>query len=171
MPGSADPRRIDPPLPAPVRRLLRRHGIDPDRAVRDRRGRARIFLGKRHPYAQSSGQQWVYRLVVMLCLGRPLLGGEQVHHADGDPANDRPSNLMLVLAEYHGRLHCALHPESEIRGRRLVALSRFGRPIPAFRLGAVLSSRPLPRPRRDAKEAIAAHGRSSAKTIDSRARR
>lgn len=95
---------------------------------RDRRGRARIWLGRStswregwrpigapeaprvwvHPLANSGGWQWLSRYLVMADLGHLLRRDEHVHHRDGNWRNDLPANLLVLLAEYHGRLHaCA----------------------------------------------------------------
>ena len=109
----------------------------------DSRGRVRLFLGKKHPLAQKSGQQWRARLVATLFLGRLLAENEHVHHLDGDSQNDHPSNLQVVLAEYHGSYHCALSPVTKIVGERLVEMRKLGEEVQGFRAGAVLSTHPV----------------------------
>ena len=97
---------------------------------RDARGRARIWLGRSsvpqdgwrrvevrtgrgrrtfyvHPLATSGGWQWLSRYLVMADLGHLLRRDEHVHHLDLDWRNDLPSNLEVLLAEYHGRLHAS----------------------------------------------------------------
>lgn len=46
-----------------------------------------------------------YRLVMEEHLGRPLRPGEQVHHINGDPTDDRIENLQLMTVQEHSRLH------------------------------------------------------------------
>ena len=72
-----------------------------------RRGWVRVQLGKGHPYANSGGWQWEHRLVAMEQLGRVLRTDEHVHHKDLDRANNRPENLEVRAAAYHGRLHAS----------------------------------------------------------------
>jgi hypothetical protein len=83
--------------------------------VADDRGYVRIWLGKGHRFAQKSGQQWRHRYVVMLQLDRKLESCEHVHHVNGVKGDDRPENLELLLAEYHGAIHCALTPLGHAR--------------------------------------------------------
>lgn len=78
--------------------------------IPDKRGRVRIHLGRGHPLAQKSGQQWRSRYVAMVELGRILRDDEHVHHIDLNKSNDRPDNLEVLIAEFHGSLHCALTP-------------------------------------------------------------
>lgn len=61
------------------------------------KGRWRVFLGKKHPWANASGWQWRYRLLVQLLLGRPLDLIEQVDHVNGNREDDRPENLRVYL--------------------------------------------------------------------------
>lgn len=56
-------------------------------------------------------QMWFYRGVMAAQVGRLLTEEEIVHHRNGDPADDRPENLMLTTREEHIELHRA-----ELRG-------------------------------------------------------
>jgi hypothetical protein len=52
--------------------------------------------------------EWLHRAVMMVKLGRALRRGEQVHHQDGNRANNHPYNLKVCAdpqehAEAHGR--------------------------------------------------------------------
>lgn len=73
---------------------------------RDRRGRAWIWLGLGHPLANSGGWQYLSRYLVMSDLGRVLRSDEHVHHRQSH-RDDSLSNLEVVLAEFHGRLHAS----------------------------------------------------------------
>ena len=75
------------------------------RVRRDPRGRARVQLSPGHRFANSGGWQWVNRFVAMSLLERELATEEHVHHVDHDRKNDAPSNLEVVVAEYHGWAH------------------------------------------------------------------
>jgi hypothetical protein len=68
-----------------------------------------------HPYPSditSSGTKYVllHRLIMEARLGRFLEPGEVVHHRDGDPSNNDPSNLELFASQAdhirigHGRV-------------------------------------------------------------------
>jgi len=99
-------------------------------------GYASIYIGRPHPLARRSGQQRRARLIAMLSLNRHLLPSEHVHHLNRDRLDDRPANLEVVAAEYHGAIHCAFVKLTECPdGVRLIELdeppplsggSRFG---------------------------------------------
>ena len=60
------------------------------------------------PMARKDGYIMEHRLIVARCLGRCLKRSEVVHHADHDPTNNDPANLMLFSSntahkKYEGR--------------------------------------------------------------------
>jgi len=62
-----------------------------------------------HPAAQGKGYVLEHRLVIEEKLGRPLRPEEQVHHIDGNPANNAPENLIVFAnagrhRAYHRKL-------------------------------------------------------------------
>ncbi len=83
---------------------------------RDERGRIRVTLGKRHPYANSGGWAYRYRLVVAYALGRRLRRDEHVDHINGVVDDDRLENLRLLTPEIHGRYHAWLFELAGCRG-------------------------------------------------------
>jgi hypothetical protein len=51
-----------------------------------------------------------HRLVMAVMLGRMPGPGEAVHHVDGNPRNNHPSNLQLVRTGQHTRDHLCRVP-------------------------------------------------------------
>jgi len=63
----------------------------------------------------KKGYNLEHRLVLENTLGRKLLKREIVHHADGNPTNNRLSNLILLSPETHVRIHCLGKPNIKNR--------------------------------------------------------
>lgn len=60
----------------------------------------------RYVQAKLNGRKGrAHRLLMEAKLGRRLKTSEYVHHKDGNPRNNDPSNLELTDPETHGRLH------------------------------------------------------------------
>jgi hypothetical protein len=63
----------------------------------------------------ASGYVWItlpdgdgmleHRWVAQQTIGRELRRGEEVHHVNGDRADNRPENLMVLTVAEHRRLH------------------------------------------------------------------
>lgn len=74
-------------------------------AMRDRRINAKDRKGKEvHTYNKQLGEV-EHRKIMRLKLGRPLRQDEVVHHKDGNPLNNKPSNLVVMSRSEHTRLH------------------------------------------------------------------
>lgn len=65
------------------------------------------------------GKNRQHRRIAEALLGRSLVTREHVHHVDGDKANNEPSNLVVVQAGDHQRLHAGKEvPCLDLQGRR-----------------------------------------------------
>jgi hypothetical protein len=91
------------------------------------RARARELSGENHPgwkgghKSKASGYRIVcingkreleHRVIMAEVLGRPLRSDEQVHHIDGNRANNDPSNLVIVDASEHTKITAKRHHTS-----------------------------------------------------------
>lgn len=84
---------------------------------------------KHPPYLRADGYRLVYtgsrrrelehRMVMAQALGRPLSSSEQVHHLNGDRADNRLENLVLLTASEHQALHDALGTHIQRVARRV----------------------------------------------------
>ena len=58
-----------------------------------------------HPNANTNRLYPLHRVLMENSIGRNLLRGEHVHHINGDKFDNRLSNLELLAASEHARLH------------------------------------------------------------------
>lgn len=83
------------------------------------RGRKQVYVGRdkdgRPRYRRRSHVAWESAHP-----SDPVLPGEHIHHADHDPTNDDPGNLVKFTAEEHARHHAGIITASE-RSRRMKA--------------------------------------------------
>lgn len=82
--------RYGDPLSGPSRKTGRSRLIDKD-------GYARIYVPG-HSEAMTRGYALEHRVVMADLLGRPLRPNENVHHRNGDRADNRPENLELWVS-------------------------------------------------------------------------
>lgn len=124
----------------PFAKVVHLPGDWPGTITEDRRGRLRIYLGKRHPAANSGGWTWLPRFIVWRETGQVLRPDEHVHHEcthAGELRCANPAHFRVVLAEYHG----ALHGAATLLWRQRDAGGRFAPQPPTFpipRYGAIL---------------------------------
>lgn len=64
-----------------------------------------VVLAPSDPEADSRGYVYEHRLVARGILGRPLVGGEVVHHIDGDKTNNAPDNLQVFTSQSEHMRH------------------------------------------------------------------
>lgn len=67
-------------------------------------------------YVRLSDDRYLHRVVMERTIGRSLLPQEFVHHKDGNPSNNDPSNLELTTNSEHRKMH-ALEQERDNAGR------------------------------------------------------
>ena len=72
-----------------------------------------------HPAADRWGYVAQHRLIMERLLRRLLAPGEVVHHLDGNRSNNDPSNLWLLSASEHHRLHNRMRPKFYRLPRRI----------------------------------------------------
>jgi len=93
------------------------------------------YISQGHRYIRLGGvTRALHRVVAEQSLGRPLQPDEIVHHIDGDPLNNNPSNLAVVSRQEHFLLHMikeTAEPWSEGEVARAVDLYLSGLSIDA----------------------------------------
>lgn len=86
--------------------LFRRNG-NPLARQRRERGTGSFSRSTRRLTVRQSGRNiFAHVVIAETALGRKLPDGACVHHADGDPSNNAPSNLVICPNQaYHSLLH------------------------------------------------------------------
>lgn len=73
----------------------RRHQADVPIRQLTNQGYIKVYVGKDYPGATKTGHLLEHRKVMSELLGRPLLDEENVHHVNGDRADNSATNLEL----------------------------------------------------------------------------
>lgn len=63
------------------------------------------FLDRQHPLANTQGKVYEHRHIASIKIGRWISTSEHVHHINGIKDDNRPENLVVVLASEHAHLH------------------------------------------------------------------
>jgi hypothetical protein len=63
------------------------------------------FIDKDHPLSSKNGMVYYHRHVASIHIGRWISSEECVHHKDEDKTNNVISNLEVMTAEQHARMH------------------------------------------------------------------
>lgn len=86
-------------------RFVKGHNLRGRRRWRNRSGYILIHEPE-HPSANASGAVYEHVLIAEAALGKRLPDGAQVHHVNGDRADNRPRNLVVCEnQDLHGLLH------------------------------------------------------------------
>jgi hypothetical protein len=72
------------------------------------RKRNSLFQVETDPSKRGERGHKATRRAAEAMLGRPLLKSEDVHHIDGNPANNAPENLRVMDKREHLRFHAAI---------------------------------------------------------------
>jgi len=59
-------------------------------------------------WRDSKTDQYIHRQVMEQILGRTLSSHEHVHHKDGNPSNNHPTNLALTTNSMHRKYHARI---------------------------------------------------------------
>lgn len=71
----------------------------------DSRGATLVHLPQHHR-ANESGYVFQHVMFAEATLGRPVPGGAEIHHVNGDPGDNRNHNLVICQdRQYHALLH------------------------------------------------------------------
>lgn len=64
-----------------------------------------IRVGTAHHLADVRGYAYEHRLVAETMIGRRLIGGEEVHHINGDRADNSPENIEIKESRAHHKMN------------------------------------------------------------------
>jgi hypothetical protein len=107
-----------------IAHVIRVESIPPERLIEElgnpsthAKGYVRLQLGRAHPYASTSGQQYLHRYLKMRQKRRVLLECEHVHHKEIEPGrfaaldSHDVEDFETMLDTEHGHYHWHWHHE------------------------------------------------------------
>ena len=95
-----------------------------------------------HPRANSCGYVYEHLLVAEQKIGRPLVGGDCVHHLNGDKGDNNPENVIVCASSVeHLRYHQARWSDDQVVAiRELYATRKLSLSEVGQRFGVSLSA-------------------------------
>jgi hypothetical protein len=103
------------PATSPRRRIVKKPSIAGNKNPRWKGGEITTKDGRvmlhcaGHPFPSKGNYVYRYRLKMEKKLGRYLTPGEVIHHKNGNPSDDRISNLEVLFTQKHNTISARDH--------------------------------------------------------------